>query len=161
MADSEIPEQYENQVARLASFLSIRNLAETQEERLIVEGGLETFLSINFWSIVVLQCCASFCRTTKWISYTNAYIASLWDLPPHSSHPPSHPSRSSQSTNVSSPCYAAGSHQLAVLHMAGHICPRYSLSTSHFLPHLPSSCPQVRSLHPCLYPCPGARFPLR
>ena len=29
MADSEIPEQYENSVARLASFLSIRNLAET------------------------------------------------------------------------------------------------------------------------------------
>ena len=62
--------------------------------------------------------------------------------------PPSHPSRSSQSTELNSPYYTAASHQLSMLHMVLYICPRYSLNSSH-PPHHPPY-PQVHSLRLCL-----------
>ena len=59
----------------------------------------------------------------KWISYMYTYIPSLLNLP---SHPPSQPSMSSQSTELSSLCFIAASHWLSILHMVVCICESYS-----------------------------------
>ena len=48
---------------------------------------------------------------------------------------PSHPSRLSQSTGLSSPCHPANFHLLSVLHMVMYAFPCWSLSSSR--PHLP------------------------
>ena len=74
------------------------------------------------------------------------YISSLLDLPPAALP---HPSRSSQSTELSSLCSTAASHWLSALHMAAHICQCYCLCSSHRL--LPPLCSHVCSL--CLHLC--------
>ena len=80
------------------------------------------------------------------------YIPSLLDLSPTPT-PPSHPSRSSQSTKLSSLCYTAGSHQLSILHMAVNIRESQSPNSS------PSPYPQVHSLVSlCLYSRLNPRF---
>ena len=58
--------------------------------------------------------------------------------------PASHPSRSSQSTELNSLCYTAASHQPSISHMVVYTCQRFSLSPSHFL--LPPLYSQVYSL---------------
>ena len=65
------------------------------------------------------------------------------DPPPHS-----HPSRSSQSNELSYLCYTATSHWLSVLHMVVYICQCQSLSW--FPPLLTLLCPQVHFLYLCL-----------
>ena len=85
--------------------------------------------------------------------YIYPHVPSLLRLPPSSL---SHPSRWTQSTELISLCYAAASHQLAILHSVVYICPCHSLTSSQ-LP-LPCLCPQVPSLGLRLYSCPATRL---
>ena len=79
------------------------------------EGGFFTFWATREAQNLEYNClqyCVGFYCTTKWISYMCTYVASLLDLLP--SIPP-HPSRSSQSTELSSLCCTAGSHWPSVI----------------------------------------------
>ena len=61
---------------------------------------------------------------------------SSWtSLPPPT---PSHTSRLSKSTELSSPCHSANSHLLSALHMVMYMFPCYCLNSSH--PFLPPLC---------------------
>jgi len=102
------------------------------------------------WKKITLHCCVVSCCTMQ-MSHNYTRIPFLLSLPPLP-HP--HPPRSSQGTRLGSPCYAATSHQLSVLHKGVYICQCYFLHSSHsFIPPL---CPQVPSLY--LYSFPTNRF---
>ena len=67
------------------------------------------------------SCFTMFCQFLLYNRVNQLYVH-IYPLPlgpPSPHHPPSHPSRSSQSTELSSLCYTAGTHQLSVLHMVG------------------------------------------
>ena len=83
------------------------------------------------------------------------YIPYLLGLPP--TPPTSHPSRSSQSTKVSSLCCMAASYWLSVLHV---IVVYMSVGLSRFIPPSLSSAlgPHVHPLCLCLHSCPANRF---
>ena len=106
-------------VAKWTSF-SQPGLQESDVPILLSTGSRHTSLSFLFfffyflailysmwglfffnWHIIALEYCVSFCCTAKWISHMYTYIPSLSDLP---RSPPSHPIRSSQSTELSSLC---------------------------------------------------------
>ena len=80
------------------------------------------------------------------VSQLCTYILSLWSLPP----PPSHPSRSSQSTELSSLWYTAASHYLYMAAYVATLCLSLSL--------LPLLCPKVHSLWLHLYSFLADRF---
>ena len=86
--------------------------------------------------------------------YTHTHIHTS---PPFSvSLPPSHPSRPSQSTKLSSLCYATASHWLSILHMVVYMFQCQSLYLYHDL--LPLLYPQVYSLCLCFHCSPAYRF---
>ena len=66
------------------------------------------------------------------INHNHTHIHSLLSLP---HFPTCHPSRSSQSTRLGSPCYTPTSHQWSTLHRIVHIC---WMLLSAFIPHSPS-----------------------
>ena len=80
------------------------------------------------WRIAALQCCASFCSTTTWITGKYTYIPSLLSLLPHPISPLYH------GVPSWAPC--------AVLHMLMYICQYYS----QFHPTLSFSCCVYKSV---------------
>ena len=109
------------------------------------------FLIKLYWSIIASQHCASFCCTTKRISHMHTHVP----MSPTSWASLPWPSRSSQSTEPISLCYAAASHQRTILHSVVYICQCYS----HFTQLCPPTpCPQVHFLRLPLYSYPATRF---
>ena len=74
-------------------------------------------------------------------------------LPPTA---PSHPSRSSGSTEMSSLCYAAASHLLLILYNTVYVS--VTLLVYPILSSSPSLCPRVCPLHLHLHSCPANRL---
>ena len=99
------------------------------------------FICLNLfifnWRIIALQYCVGFCHTSRWVSHRYTYVPSLWVgdiwtyiwtslLPPT----PSHSSRLSQSTSLSSLPHAANPHWLSVLLTVMYMFPCCSLHSS-------------------------------
>ena len=80
------------------------------------------------WTIIALQCCASFYCIASWIRYVYTEIPFLLSLLPTS--PPSQPSRSPQSTELT-PC--AVQQLPAILHMVVYTCQCHTPNLSHLL----------------------------
>ena len=101
---------------------------------------LYNYIFENFyWRIIALQYCVDFCHTSTWISHRYTCVLSILNLLP--SPTPSHPSRLSQSTGLSSLHHTANSHWLSVLYRVMYMFQCCSLTSSH--PPLPLLCPQV------------------
>ena len=97
-----------------------------------VHGVTKSWARLSDWTkkIIALQCCVDFCYMTTWISgkYTYIFPSSWASFPPPL---PSHPSRSSQSTKLTSLCYITASHWIDTLHRAVSLCHCCSLNSSH------------------------------
>ena len=116
--------------------------------------------------IIALKYWFGFCHTLTWISHRFAWtscillqpscklLATSWtSFPPPT---PSHPSRLSWSTSLSSLCHIANSHWLFVLHMVMNMFSCYALNLSH--PFHPLLCPQDCFLCLRIDCCPVNRF---
>ena len=114
-----------NQVIRALKFHFLpQGKQEMMRQRLFIHFKDNRFSSWVFffnslfnWRKITLQCYVGFCCASIEIIHNYTYIPSLLDLP---LLPPSHPSRSSQSTRLGSLCYTATSHQLSILYR--HAC---------------------------------------
>ena len=108
---------------------------------------LNLFYFFN-WRKIALQC-----RTTTWISHNCTCVPSVFTLP---SLPSPHPSRSLQSTRLSSLSYLAASRKLFIWLMMVYICWCYFLYLSHplFPPRVHKSILYIR----CLHSFPANRF---
>ena len=81
------------------------------------------------WRIIALLYCVGFCHTSTWIGiHVSPRPWTSLPLPT-----PSHPSRLSRSTGVSSLCHTADSHWLSILRMVIYMWYCYSLNLSHSL----------------------------
>ena len=90
-------------------------MALTLSDHAALANSLFSFLNIFFnWKIIALQCCVGFCHTTR-IRRKDTHVPFSWTSLPVSS--PSHPSGSSQSTQLSSQGQMATLHLLAVVHI--------------------------------------------
>ena len=111
------------------------------------------FIFLFDWRIIDLQYCVGFCHTS-----TQSAISKNTSLPSGPSLPsptPSHPSRLSGSTGLSS-LHHTNSHQWSVLLMVTYMFPCYSLHLSCLL--LPPRGPEVHSLCLQFHLCPANRF---
>ena len=87
--------------------------------------------------------------------YICSHISSLLHLPP--SHPP-YPTPLGVTKHVADLPVLCSCFPLAIYFTFGSVY--MSMPLSHFVPAYlsPSPCPQVHSLHLCLYSCPAPRF---
>ena len=83
------------------------------------------FIYFN-WRMIALQYWLGFCHISTWISHRYTYVPSLLNLPPTPT--PSHSSRLSQSTSLSSLSHTANSHWLSTLQRVVYMLPHCSLS---------------------------------
>ena len=117
-------------------------------------GGANLLICLFYWRIIALQCCRGLCSTSAWVSHIYMYIyiyIYIYIYHPSSASllPVLHPSPSSQSTRLSSLCFAATSHELAISHMAVYICQGCFPNRSHPLlpPQHPPTCSLCLHLH--------------
>ena len=95
----------EKEMATHSSILAWRIPWREEPGRLQSTGSKRVRYDWVTSQIFALQCYVNFFCTTKWISYT--YTWTSWTSLPL---PSSHPSRSSQSTELNSLCYTKASH---------------------------------------------------
>ena len=105
---------------------------------ILLEDNCFTMLS---WSLLYISMSQSYIHVYIYIYIDHPSSASLL--------PVLHPSPSSQSTRLSSLCFAATSHELAISHMAVYICQGCFPNRSHPLlpPQHPPTCSLCLHLH--------------